>query len=83
VFGVQIVGYFQRLIMPYYQDQLSIATVEEALQQSSVDELKKLAALLSTNNKPTRKAELVAFIQRHLIGENLRQLWRATTSSSR
>jgi len=76
VFGVQIVGYFQRLIMPYYQDQLSIATVEEALQQSSVDELKKLAALLSTNNKPTRKAELVAFIQRHLIGENLRQLWR-------
>ncbi|MBD2436442.1 helicase-associated domain-containing protein [Nostoc sp. FACHB-110] len=62
--------------MPYYQDQLSITTVDEALQQLSVDELKKLAALLNTNSKPTRKAEIIAVIHRYLVGENLQQLWR-------
>ncbi len=61
--------------MPYHQDQSSFATVEEALQQLTVSDLKNLAALLNTSNKPTRKAELVELIQRHLLGENLRHLW--------
>ncbi|WP_235526453.1 hypothetical protein [Nostoc piscinale] len=55
--------------LPYYQDQLSISTVDEALQQLSVDELKKVAALLNTNSKPTRKAEIIAVIHRHLLGK--------------
>ncbi len=62
--------------MPYYQDELSIATVAEALQQLTVSDLKNLAALLNTHNKPTRKAELIEFIQRHVLGDNLRQLWK-------
>ncbi len=62
--------------MPYYQDELSIATVAEALAQLTVSDLKNLAALLNTRNKPTRKAELIEFIQRHVLGENLRQLWQ-------
>lgn len=52
--------------MPYYDEQ-SIATVDEALQQLTVSDLKQLAALLPTKNKPTRKAELVEFVKPHLL----------------
>jgi hypothetical protein len=50
--------------------------MEDSLQSRTVDELKKLANLLSEEkNKPTRKAELIAFIQRQLQGSNLRATW--------
>ncbi|MBW4634601.1 MAG: helicase-associated domain-containing protein [Iphinoe sp. HA4291-MV1] len=61
--------------MPYYQDEQTIATVEEALQQLTVSDLKQLAGLLTTNSKPTRKSELVDFVKYHLVGDNLRHLW--------
>lgn len=61
--------------MPYYKEDQSIPTVAEALNREVVEDLKKLAALLPVSEKPTRKAELIALIVRHLEGENLRALW--------
>lgn len=62
--------------MPYYSNQPQpIATLAEALQAHTVDSLKKLAPVLSQEKAPTRKAELAAFIQRHLEGSELRSVW--------
>ena len=49
-------------------------TAEEALGHLTVDRLKPLAALVSTN-PPKRKSELVALLARALEGEHLRGLW--------
>jgi hypothetical protein len=57
--------------MPYNRDAQRILTVIEALQRQTVEELKKLAALVSKAQKPNRKDELVVFVQRYLEGENL------------
>ena len=51
------------------------ATVEEALARLSVDQLKALARLLPKARRPSRKAELIAEIERHLTGDLLRRLW--------
>lgn len=61
--------------MPYYQPQ-SIPTVEAALQSRTVEQLKKLAALLPIGSAPTRKAELVAFILQPLQKKILQDLWQ-------
>jgi hypothetical protein len=62
--------------MPYYQEPPSIPTVVEALQHQTVEDLKKLTALLPLANKPTRKAELVTLLRNYLeVEENLRTLW--------
>ncbi len=67
--------------MPYIprrsskQDEHIIPTVAEALQGINVEDLKQLVALLPTDEKPTRKAELVALVASHLQGEKLMQLW--------
>ena len=64
--------------MPYIADERpSYPTLTDALQQYTVDYLKKLAVLASDDkNKPTRKADLIQFIVRHLNCEpgRLRQV---------
>lgn len=52
-----------------------IAPLADALNLLTVDELKKRVALLPTAERPTRKADLVSLIARHLDGERLRTLW--------
>ncbi len=61
--------------MFHYQSK-NLTTVEIALESRTVEQLKKLAALLPTSSKPTRKAELVAFVLKHLQGKSLRELWQ-------
>jgi hypothetical protein len=62
--------------MPYYKDSTIIATVAEALNQQTVDQLKKLLPHLPTTERPTRKAELVALVEQYLQGDRLRALWK-------
>jgi len=55
----------------------SIPTLAAALQNQTVDNLKKFAALVNdAETKPARKADLIAFILRHTDGElgRLRQV---------
>lgn len=62
--------------MRYYRERdETIATVTEALNGLTVDDLKKLAALLPTNERPARKGELVALIAGYLEGGKLKTLW--------
>lgn len=65
--------------MFHYQSK-NIPTVEIALHSRTVEQLKRLAALLPTGSKPTRKAELVTFILKHLQGKSLRDLWQQLDS---
>ena len=65
--------------MAYYtaDERPSYATLTDALQTYTVDYLKKLAVLASdAKNKPTRKADLIQFIVRHVNCEpgRLRQV---------
>ncbi len=53
----------------------TIATVYEALDLLTVDQLKQLLSLLPTKERATKKGELMALIERHLCGERLRALW--------
>jgi hypothetical protein len=53
----------------------TIATVSEALDLLRVDQLKQLLSLLPTKERPTKKEGLIALIERHLSGEQLRALW--------
>src|SRR5579862_8416588 len=66
--------------MPYYSysdnQSASIASLAEALERETVDNLKKFAALLPTAEKPKRKPELIALILRHLEGNALYEFWR-------
>ncbi len=57
-------------------DTPGFATVREALDRRTVDELKKRLALLPTAEKPTRKAEIAALVAEHLEGEKLPALWK-------
>lgn len=61
--------------MPYYNQPEYIPTVKEALEQHTVDILKKLAGLLPGGKVPTRKNELIDYILPHLQGQSLKQLW--------
>ncbi|MGB7086434.1 MAG: hypothetical protein WBD47_12835 [Phormidesmis sp.] len=52
-------------------------TLEEGLNFHTVDDLKKLLALLPTQEKPKRKAELVAAIAQHLLSApKLKKIWK-------
>jgi len=62
--------------MPYYSDTPTIGTVIEALNNYTVEDLKKLIPLLQTTEKAGRKAELVQVISTYLQKNNLRQLWQ-------
>jgi hypothetical protein len=61
--------------MPYYKQPDRIATVQEALTQHNVDDLKKLAAFVPGDKIPTRKNDLVEYILPHLQGASLKNLW--------
>jgi hypothetical protein len=58
----------------YYNQPDRIATLKEALNSQTVDQLKELVALIG-GKAPTRKAELVEHIQQGLAGESLKQQW--------
>ncbi len=62
--------------MPRKQFVDIIATIQQALETQTVDNLKKFCALLSTNHKLTRKADLVTAILPQLEGVNLQKIWR-------
>ncbi|MDX2255520.1 MAG: hypothetical protein NW214_08405 [Pseudanabaenaceae cyanobacterium bins.39] len=62
--------------MPRKQFVDIIATIQQALETQTVDNLKKFCALLSTNLKLTRKAELVTAILPHLEGTKLQKIWQ-------
>jgi len=62
--------------MKSYYLEADIPTLGVALSECvNVEELKKLAALLSKEKLPTRKAELAAVIMRQLEGERLQAIW--------
>jgi hypothetical protein len=62
--------------MPYRkQEDPAVATVREALNHLTTDQLKKLLALLPTKERPTRKGDLVEAVVRGLDAEGLRALW--------
>jgi hypothetical protein len=54
---------------------LTLPTLYEALQLLNVDDLKVYLTFLSTDRKPTRKAELIAIFEEYLQGDSLRKLW--------
>lgn len=61
--------------MARHKEDPTLPTVHAALDLLTVDKLKQLVALLPTNQRPTRKADLAAVIEQHLVGEKLRALW--------
>jgi hypothetical protein len=61
--------------MSYYQQPDRIPTVQEALSAQTVDVLKKLAALLPGGKVPTLKVAIIEYIQDHLKGKGLKDLW--------
>ena len=60
--------------MPRPKETPTIAT-HEALELLTIDQLKPLVALLPTEERPTRKGDLVELIETHLSGKRLRALW--------
>ena len=60
--------------MPRPKETPTIAT-HEALDLLTIDQLKPLVALLPTQEKPTRKGDLVELVEQHLAGKRLRALW--------
>jgi len=58
-------------------------TLLEALDRMTNNDLKSLLDLLPAKQKPTRKAELIAAIEAHLDGENLRALWERLDKTQR
>lgn len=59
--------------MPFHPIELRhYATLAEALQTRTAEALKPLAAVVSGQKGPTRKADLIAFIERQLEGAKLR-----------
>jgi len=59
------------------KENLTIATVSEALNQLTVPQLKPLASLLWAPGGATRKPELVALVERQMGGARLKELWES------
>jgi hypothetical protein len=53
----------------------AIPTAHEALDVLTIEQLKPLVAMLPTQERPTRKGELVTLIEQYLSGNRLRALW--------
>ncbi len=53
-----------------------IATLSEVLNLLTVDDLKERLPFLPASERPTRKADLVALVERHLDGKPLQALWK-------
>lgn len=62
--------------MPYHHDPKVIPTVLDALNNHTIQELKKLLALFSVNNIPQRKVELVKHIENYLQEIGWQKLWQ-------
>ncbi len=56
-------------------ERVTIPSIKVALTKETVDSLKELAHLVSTDKKPARKAELIDFIHAYLKDDKLRNLW--------
>jgi len=48
---------------------------DESLSSLTVDQLKLRLALLDTQERPTRKADIIALLRRHLLSPRLRDYW--------
>jgi hypothetical protein len=48
---------------------------DELLSSLTVDQLKPRLALLDTQERPTRKADIIALLRRHLLSPQLRDYW--------
>ena len=58
-------------------------TLSEALNLLTVDRLKELIDLLSSTSRPTRKAEIITVLRRHLTGKSLQKLWHELDETQR
>ena len=61
--------------MPRQKETPAIPTVHEALDVLTIEQLQPLVALLPTQERPSRKGELIALIEQYLAGKQLRALW--------
>ncbi len=57
------------------REEPGIASLREALDLSTVDELKPLLSLLLTAERPTRKSDLIDLIESQLLGSDLQALF--------
>ncbi len=57
-------------------DTPAFATVRDGLDRRTVEELKKLLALLPAMEKPTRKGEIADLVAAHLKGDKMDALWK-------
>ena len=48
---------------------------DELLSSLTVDQLKPRLALLETTERPSRKADIIALLRRHLLSPRLRDYW--------
>ncbi len=56
---------------------------DELLSSLTVDQLKPRLALLETQERPTRKADIIALLRRHLLSPQLRDYWEKLESVDR
>lgn len=62
--------------MPRKQTIEIFSSIQIALEVKTVDELKKLCALLSLDQKLTRKADLVTAILQQIEGSKIKKIWQ-------
>ncbi|OYQ65365.1 hypothetical protein B9G53_08140 [Pseudanabaena sp. SR411] len=62
--------------MPRKQTVEIFPSLQQALEVKTVDELKKLCALLSLDQKLTRKADLVTVILQQIEGVKIQKIWQ-------
>jgi hypothetical protein len=62
--------------MPRKQTLVVVPCIQQALEAKTVDELKKLCALLSLDQKLTRKADLVTAILQQIEGSEIKKIWQ-------
>lgn len=62
-------------------DMPAFETVREALDRRTVEDLRKLLALLPASGKPTRKGEIADLVASYLEGDELNTLWKRLDST--
>ena len=66
--------------MSYYEEQAGYATLKDALESYTVENLKKLNALFKTE-KPARKSAIVDILMAQMDGDKLRETWERLDST--
>ncbi len=61
--------------MRYREEGTRFATLQQALENDKVEELKKLLAVCRTKNRPPRKPAIIALILDEMQGDNLKATW--------